>query len=104
MLLVDTDRVSTPISNRIYGQFLGHINHSVEDGIFAEQIREQASKGRTSKPIGNRLLTTVRWSLLRSRSTMANAVCGSMSLAAMRVFDKGECFWKRAYGMTVGCG
>src|SRR5947208_8446447 len=39
VLLVDTDRVTTPIDNRIYGQFLEHINHSVEDGLFAEQIR-----------------------------------------------------------------
>jgi alpha-L-arabinofuranosidase len=39
VLLVDTDRVATPIDRRIYGQFLEHINHSVEDGLFAEQIR-----------------------------------------------------------------
>ena len=26
-------------SERIYGQFLEHINHSIEDGLFAEQIR-----------------------------------------------------------------
>jgi alpha-N-arabinofuranosidase len=30
VLLVDTDRVSTPIDERIYGQFLEHINHSVD--------------------------------------------------------------------------
>ncbi len=39
VLLVDTDRVATPIDRRIYGHFLEHINHSVEDGLFAEQIR-----------------------------------------------------------------
>src|SRR5690242_13611238 len=39
VLLVDMDRVSTPIDKRVYGQFLEHINHSVEDGLFAEQIR-----------------------------------------------------------------
>jgi len=39
VLLVDTDRVSAPIDQRIYGQFLEHINHSVEDGLFAEKIR-----------------------------------------------------------------
>src|SRR5262249_19004355 len=32
-------RVPTPIDKRIYGHFLEHINHSVEDGLFAEQIR-----------------------------------------------------------------
>ena len=45
VLLVDTDRVSTPIDQRIYGQFLEHINHSVEDGLFAEQIRGTGFEG-----------------------------------------------------------
>jgi alpha-L-arabinofuranosidase len=39
VLLVDTDRGTTSIDRRIYGHFLEHINHSVEDGLFAEQIR-----------------------------------------------------------------
>jgi alpha-N-arabinofuranosidase len=45
VLLIDTDRVSTPIDKRIYGQFLEHINHSVEDGLFAEQIRGAGFEG-----------------------------------------------------------
>src|SRR5512140_2251381 len=45
VLLVDTDRVSTPVDRRIYGQFLEHINHSVEDGLFAEQIRGTGFEG-----------------------------------------------------------
>src|SRR5690349_9709140 len=45
VLLVDTDRVSTPIDERIYGQFLEHINHSVEDGLFAEQVRGAGFEG-----------------------------------------------------------
>jgi alpha-N-arabinofuranosidase len=45
VLLVDTDRVSIPINQRIYGQFLEHINHSVEDGLFAEQIRGTGFEG-----------------------------------------------------------
>jgi len=32
-------------STRIYGQFLEHINHSVEDGLFAEQIRGAGFEG-----------------------------------------------------------
>lgn len=44
-LLVDTDRVTTPIDERIYGQFLEHINHSVVDGLFAEQIRGAGFEG-----------------------------------------------------------
>jgi len=39
ILLVDTDRVMASIDERIYGHFLEFINHSVVDGLFAEQIR-----------------------------------------------------------------
>lgn len=49
MLLVDADRASTPISERIYGQFLEHINHSVEDGLFDEQIRGAGFEGQDFK-------------------------------------------------------
>ena len=49
LLLVDTDRASTPISKQIYGQFLEHINHSVEDGLFAEQIRGAGFEGEDFK-------------------------------------------------------
>jgi alpha-N-arabinofuranosidase len=45
VLLIDTDRVTVPIDARIYGQFLEHINHSVEDGLFAEQIRGAGFEG-----------------------------------------------------------
>jgi alpha-L-arabinofuranosidase len=49
VLLVDTDRITTPIDRRIYGQFLEHINHSVEDGLFAEQIRGAGFEGEDFK-------------------------------------------------------
>jgi alpha-L-arabinofuranosidase len=39
VLLVDTERVMASIDERIYGHFLEHINHSVVDGLFAEQIQ-----------------------------------------------------------------
>jgi alpha-N-arabinofuranosidase len=45
VLLVDTDRITTPIDRRIYGQFLEHIYHSVQDGLFAEQIRGAGFEG-----------------------------------------------------------
>jgi alpha-N-arabinofuranosidase len=45
VLVIDTDRASAPVSERIYGQFLEHINHSVEDGLFAEQIRGAGFEG-----------------------------------------------------------
>ena len=52
VLLVDTDRVAVPIDQRIYGQFLEHINHSVEDGLFAEQIRGAGFEVRRFRRIG----------------------------------------------------
>src|SRR5947209_4926374 len=45
VLAIDTDRITSPIDERIYGQFLEHINHSVEDGLFAEQIRGAGFEG-----------------------------------------------------------
>lgn len=46
VLLVDTDRVMGRIHENIYGHFLEHINHSVVDGLFAEQIRGRGFEGR----------------------------------------------------------
>ncbi len=46
ILLVDTDRVSASIDKRIYGHFLEHINHSVVDGLYAEQIRGCGFEGK----------------------------------------------------------
>jgi alpha-N-arabinofuranosidase len=49
VLLVDTDRVMASIDQRIYGHFLEHINHSVVDGLFAEQIRGCGFEGEDFK-------------------------------------------------------
>jgi alpha-N-arabinofuranosidase len=46
VLLVDTDRVDGMIDERIYGHFLEHINHSVVDGLYAEQVRGQGFEGK----------------------------------------------------------
>ena len=46
ILQIDTDRRIGTIDPRIYGQFLEHINHSVEDGLFAEQIQGGGFEGR----------------------------------------------------------
>ena len=46
VLLVDTDRVAGTIDERIYGQFLEEINHSVVDGLYAEQVRGQGFEGK----------------------------------------------------------
>jgi len=44
-LLIDTDHSIGNINENIYGQFLEHINHSVVDGLYAEQIRGQGFEG-----------------------------------------------------------
>ena len=49
VLLVDTESVAAPIDERIYGHFLEHINHSVVDGLFAEQIRGCGFEGEDFK-------------------------------------------------------
>jgi alpha-N-arabinofuranosidase len=45
VLLVDTDRPMASIDEAIYGHFLEHINHSVVDGLFAEQIQGAGFEG-----------------------------------------------------------
>ncbi len=45
ILLVDTDREIGNIKPHIYGHFLEHINHSVVDGLYAEQVRGQGFEG-----------------------------------------------------------
>src|SRR5579863_1244003 len=45
VLPVDTDRVIGNIDAKIYGQFLEHINHSVVDGLDAEQIQGRGFEG-----------------------------------------------------------
>jgi len=49
VLLVDTDVDQAPVDERIYGEFLEHINHSVVDGLFAEQIRGAGFEGEDFK-------------------------------------------------------
>ncbi|HVT74440.1 MAG TPA: alpha-N-arabinofuranosidase, partial [Lacunisphaera sp.] len=56
VLLVDTDHVPATVDERIYGHFLEHINHSVVDGLYAEQVRGQGFEGKDFetywRPIG----------------------------------------------------
>jgi len=58
VLLIDTDRKMGDVEEDIYGQFLEHINHSVEDGLFAEQIQGMGFEGKDFdtywKPAGDK--------------------------------------------------
>jgi alpha-N-arabinofuranosidase len=49
ILVVDTERATARVDERIYGHFLEHINHSVEDGLFAEQIQGWGFEGEDFK-------------------------------------------------------
>jgi alpha-L-arabinofuranosidase len=46
VLLVDTDHPVSTIDKNIYGHFLEHINHSVVDGLYAEQVQGQGFEGK----------------------------------------------------------
>ncbi len=92
VLLVDTDRVTTPIDVRIYGQFLEHIDHSVEDGLFAEQIRGAGFEGDDFKtywqPVteGGRVeLATINFHN-GSKSVRLRAEGGSAAIRQGRIF------------------
>ena len=56
VLLVDTDRVMGNIEEGVYGQFLEHINHSVE-GLFAEQIQGRGFEGNDFQTYWNPFAT-----------------------------------------------
>jgi alpha-L-arabinofuranosidase len=57
VLLVDTDRVMGKIETGVYGQFLEHINHSVVDGLFAEQIQGRGFEARDFQTYWNPFAT-----------------------------------------------
>ncbi|OFY61141.1 MAG: alpha-N-arabinofuranosidase [Bacteroidetes bacterium RBG_13_42_15] len=63
VLLVDTDMPVGKISEGIYGQFLEHINHSVVDGLYAEQVQGMGFEGEDFetywKPYGENGSVTV---------------------------------------------
>ncbi len=55
ILLVDTDRRLSKIDKNIYGQFLEHINHSVIDGLYAEQVQGQGFEGKDFETHWNKI-------------------------------------------------
>ncbi|NSW94001.1 MAG: carbohydrate binding domain-containing protein [Bacteroidales bacterium] len=63
ILNIDADRPIGKISEGIYGQFLEHINHSVVDGLFAEQVQGCGFEGKDFetywKPYGEKGSATV---------------------------------------------
>ncbi|WP_047495480.1 alpha-N-arabinofuranosidase [Terriglobus sp. TAA 43] len=93
VLLVDTDRTTRTIDRGIYGQFLEHINHSVEDGLFAEQIRGAGFEGKDFEVFWTTLISNNgHVELVDSRfqnSTKAvrmNVQNGRVSISQKRIF------------------
>ena len=72
VLPIDTDRVSVPIDKQIYGHFLEHINHSVEDGLFAEQIQGCGFEGEDFKTYWE----TTCWPTGRRATARRSRACG----------------------------
>ncbi len=64
VLLVDTERTISPVDERIYGHFLEHINHSVVDGLYAEQIRGCGFEGKDFETY---------WETFSARGSVENA-------------------------------
>ena len=93
VLFVDTDRVIGNIDEAIYGQFLEHINHSDEDGLFAEQIRGRGFEGKDFetywKPFGEQgtasIATDVRF-LNGEKSLRLQANHGTAGIRQDRVY------------------
>ena len=58
IMLIDTDRQAGRVNEPIYGHFLEHINHSVVDGLYAEQIQGCGFEGKDYetywKPFGDK--------------------------------------------------
>ena len=63
ILNIDTDRPVSGIDVGVYGQFLEHINHSVVDGLYAEQVQGRGFEGKDFetywKPFGTPGAATV---------------------------------------------
>ncbi len=63
ILNIDADRPVSGISVGVYGQFLEHINHSVVDGLYAEQVQGRGFEGKDFetywKPFGETGAATV---------------------------------------------
>lgn len=97
LLVVDTERATAPVDKRIYGHFLEHINHSVEDGLFAEQIQGWGFEGDDFKifwkPFADRGSVQIKETLHRggTRSVQLEVNGGHAGIRQGRIFiDAGQ--------------
>ena len=105
ILQVDTDRRLGTIDPNIYGQFLEHINHSVEDGLFAEQIRGAGFEGTRLRDVLDSLWTAGRRARRRdSVRAWHEERADHRRRASRQESGSGECSWSPAGAMTDRSG
>ena len=84
VLLVDTDRIAGQVDRTIYGHFLEHINHSVVDGLYAEQIRGQGFEGKDFDDYWEKFSDRGAVEAVSVRFEQGNEVCGLRPIRAPR--------------------
>jgi alpha-N-arabinofuranosidase len=92
VLLVDTDLPIGKIDVGIYGQFLEHINHSVVDGLYAEQAQGRGFEGKDFetywKPLGSNGSASVIETVFEKgqKSLQLKATKGSAGVSQSRIY------------------
>jgi alpha-L-arabinofuranosidase len=92
ILNIDADRPVSEISMGVYGQFLEHINHSVVDGLYAEQVQGRGFEGKDFetywKPFGEAGAATVVKSDFKNgeKSLQFNLSKGSAGISQPRFY------------------
>jgi alpha-N-arabinofuranosidase len=95
VLLVDTDKPVGNINEAVYGQFLEHINHSVVDGLFAEQVQGCGFEGKDFEtfwnPFGENGTATVIETSFKNgeKSLQLKAQKGSAGVKQSRFYIQG---------------
>ena len=106
ILLVDTDHPLSTIDENIYGQFLEHINHSVENGLYAEQVQGQGFEGKDFKRTGKRLQTDGIVNVINtafqkgSKSIRLSPGNGTAGISQGRFYVKKDVPYKVLYGLN----
>lgn len=99
IMLVDTDHPASMVDKNIYGHFLEHINHSVEDGLYAEQVQGQGFEGKDYETYWKPLEKNGKVQLVDIlfqkglKSVRLSPVNGSAGISQQRIYiKKGESY------------
>ena len=104
ILQVDTDRRLGTIDPKIYGQFLEDINHSVVDGLFAEQIRGAGFEGRDFETYWTPFGPPDAVRVVETRFERGTKSVRISAGRQRRESGNGECSWSPAGAMTGRSG